>query len=198
MCRFSSTPIPKSPVLGRFNTGISVLQKWSGSRNTGIRDPGIAIPNCQLYFMFTCCCWLIAYDLYHASLVLSQTYHSIIWFCFLEYSANFFRLLHVVHMWTMCFISCSICYMSCTISSPYTSYHAQYATRTSYSLQYASCHARCATCRAHMHNMLYTCHVGLRYRAQYATHVMQNINVNYLLAADLIQCVSMALRWVTY
>jgi len=41
--RFSSTPIPKSPVLGRLNTGISVLQKRAGSRNTGIRDPGIAI-----------------------------------------------------------------------------------------------------------------------------------------------------------
>jgi len=41
-------PISKSPVLGRLNrvnTGISVLQKWAGSRNTGIRDPGIAIPN---------------------------------------------------------------------------------------------------------------------------------------------------------
>jgi len=48
---FSSTPIPKSPVLGRIetylgrlNTGILVLQKQAGSRYTGIRDPGIAIP----------------------------------------------------------------------------------------------------------------------------------------------------------
>jgi len=45
MCRFSSTPIPKSLVLGRLNTGISVLQKRAGSRNTGIRDPSIAIPS---------------------------------------------------------------------------------------------------------------------------------------------------------
>jgi len=45
MCRFSSMPIPKSPVLGSLNTGISVLQKRAGSRNTGIRDPGIAIPS---------------------------------------------------------------------------------------------------------------------------------------------------------
>jgi len=45
MCRFSSTPIPKSPVLGRLNTGISVLKKRAGSQNIGIRDPGIAIPN---------------------------------------------------------------------------------------------------------------------------------------------------------
>jgi len=44
MCRFGSTPIPKSSVLFRLNTGISVLQKWADSRNTGIRDPSIAIP----------------------------------------------------------------------------------------------------------------------------------------------------------
>jgi len=39
-----STPIPKSLVLGRLNTGISVLQKRAGSRNADIRYPGIAIP----------------------------------------------------------------------------------------------------------------------------------------------------------
>jgi len=44
MRHFGATRIPKSPVLGRLNTGISVLQKRAGTQNTGIRDPGIVIP----------------------------------------------------------------------------------------------------------------------------------------------------------
>jgi hypothetical protein len=45
MCPFGITPIPKVSVLDHLNTGISVLKKRAGSRYTGFRDSGIAIPS---------------------------------------------------------------------------------------------------------------------------------------------------------
>ena len=61
--------MPKISVLGRLNTGISVLQKRAGSRYTGFRDPGIAITRLNWLIVQFGCVAHRAFGLKHSAAV---------------------------------------------------------------------------------------------------------------------------------